>query len=70
MPYKVKVIEKVLTSLGFEKTKKKCAHARWRHPDGRGTTVPNHGCNEIGTGLFRKILKDIYITEDDFHNLI
>lgn len=70
MPYKVKVIEKVLISLGFEKTKKKYSHTRWRHPDGRATTVPNHGCNELGTGLFKRILKDIDITEDKFDDLI
>jgi predicted RNA binding protein YcfA (HicA-like mRNA interferase family) len=70
MPHKVKVIEKVLSNLGFEKAKKKCSHARWRHPDGRATTVPNHGCNEVGTGLFKKILKDIFITEDEFNDLI
>jgi predicted RNA binding protein YcfA (HicA-like mRNA interferase family) len=30
---------------------------RWRHPDGRVTTVPNHA--EIGRGLLAKILRDI-----------
>lgn len=47
----------------------KCAHARWKHPDGRATTVPNHGCNEVGGWLLDRILKDIKITEAEFNDL-
>ncbi|MEA5576017.1 type II toxin-antitoxin system HicA family toxin [Anabaena sp. UHCC 0451] len=70
MPQKVKVIEKVLKTLGFEQTRKKCSHSRWKHPDGRATTVSSHGSNELGTGLFKRILKDIDITEEEFNKLI
>ncbi|HEY9609093.1 type II toxin-antitoxin system HicA family toxin [Allocoleopsis sp.] len=70
MQVKVSVIEKVLKRIGFEKVKKKCAHARWKHSDGRATTVPNHGCNEVGGWLLTKILDDIGITEEEFNDLI
>ena len=68
---KVRTIEKVLVRLGFHKAKpkKKCAHHHWNHPDGRYTDISNHGCNEIGGGLFLKILKDIRISEDEFNEL-
>lgn len=70
MQAKVHVIEQVLKRLGFHKAKKKCAHARWKHPDGRATTVPNHGCNEVGGWLLNKILSDIGISKDKFNELI
>ena len=68
---KVRTIEKVLVSLGFYKAKpkKKCAHHRWKHPNGRHTKISNHGGNEIGGGEFRKILKEIGISEDEFNEL-
>jgi predicted RNA binding protein YcfA (HicA-like mRNA interferase family) len=69
MQAKVSTLEKVLKRLGFQKVKKKCSHARWKHPDGRATTVPNHGCNEVGGRLLDRILKDIKITEAEFNDL-
>ncbi len=69
MQAKVSTIEKVLKRLGFQKVKKKCAHARWKHLDGRATTVPNHGSNEVGGWLLDRILKDIKITEAEFNDL-
>lgn len=37
-----------------------------KHPDGRGTVIPVHGKENIGAGLFHKILKDCEITLKEF----
>jgi predicted RNA binding protein YcfA (HicA-like mRNA interferase family) len=42
---------------------------RWRHPDGRATTIPVHGNVDIGGWLFRAILDQMGITEEEFDEL-
>ncbi|KYC39762.1 hypothetical protein WA1_29855 [Scytonema hofmannii PCC 7110] len=69
MPAKAVEIEKVARKLGFVKARQKGSHARWKHPDGRATTIPTHGNAEIGGWLFHEILKQLEITEEDFHQL-
>jgi predicted RNA binding protein YcfA (HicA-like mRNA interferase family) len=69
MPAKVKELERVARSLGFEKVRQKGSHARWKHPDGRATTIPVHGNTEIGGWLFQEILKQLGITEEEFNEL-
>jgi predicted RNA binding protein YcfA (HicA-like mRNA interferase family) len=69
MPAKAKTLEKVAKKLGFEKLPQKGSHARWKHSDGRATTIPIHGNAEIGGWLFQEILKQLEITEDEFNNL-
>lgn len=50
MPAKAKEIVRVAQKLGFNKARQKGSHARWKHPDGRATTIPIHGNQEIGGG--------------------
>jgi predicted RNA binding protein YcfA (HicA-like mRNA interferase family) len=69
MPAKAKEIERVAQKLGFEKARQKGSHARWKHPDGRATTIPIHGNTEIGSWLFQEILKQLGITEAEFNQL-
>lgn len=69
MPTKAKEIERVARKLGFEKARHKGSHARWKHPDGRATTIPIHGNAEIGSWLFQEILKQLGITEEEFNQL-
>lgn len=69
MPAKAKEIEKVAQKLGFRKVRQKGSHARWKHPDGRATTIPIHGKAEIGGGLFKEILRQLGITEDNFNQI-
>jgi predicted RNA binding protein YcfA (HicA-like mRNA interferase family) len=69
VPAKAKEIERVARKLGFEKVRQKGSHARWKHPDGRATTVPIHGNAEIGNWLFQEILKQLGITEAEFDQL-
>ncbi|MEY2910917.1 MAG: hypothetical protein RLZZ184_226 [Cyanobacteriota bacterium] len=69
MPAKAKTLEKVAKKLGFEKIRQKGSHARWKHCDGRATTIPIHGNAEIGGWLFQEILEQLGITEDQFNEL-
>jgi predicted RNA binding protein YcfA (HicA-like mRNA interferase family) len=70
MPAKAKDLQKVANVLGFQKIRQKGSHARWKHPDGRATTIPIHGNSEIGNWLFYEILKQLGITEEDFRRLL
>lgn len=69
MPAKAKTLEKVAKKLGFEKIRQKGSHARWKHSDGRATTIPIHGNAEIGGWLFQEIIEQLGITEDQFNEL-
>lgn len=51
------------------KTRQKGSHARLQHIDGRATTIPIHGNAEIGGWLFKEILKQLDITEQEFNRL-
>lgn len=48
MPTTARELEKAAEKLGFRKARQKGSHARWKHPDGRATTIPIHGKAEIG----------------------
>ncbi|OUL20270.1 hypothetical protein BV372_32770 [Nostoc sp. T09] len=69
MPAKASELEKVAQKLGFIKARQKGSHARWKHPDGRATTIPIHRNAEIGSWLFYEILKQMGITEEEFEQL-
>jgi predicted RNA binding protein YcfA (HicA-like mRNA interferase family) len=69
MPAKASELPKVAKKLGFVKTRQKGSHARWKHQDGRATTIPIHGNTEIGGWLFYEILGQMAITEEQFKQL-
>ena len=70
MPAKARDLQKVARKLGFQMTRQKGGHARWKHPDDRATTIPVHGNSDIGSWLFHEILKQLGITEDEFQELL
>jgi predicted RNA binding protein YcfA (HicA-like mRNA interferase family) len=55
-----------LGRLGFAEVRQKGSHKQFRHPDGRGTTVPFHAGRDISPTLLRKIAKDVGLTPDEF----
>jgi len=63
-------IIKALRKAGFELIRVKGSHNFLRHSDGRSTVVPVHGKENIGIGLFYKILKDCELTTNEFLNLL
>lgn len=63
---KVKIFEKLLFALGFESKRQSGSHVFYRHPDGRYTTLPHHGNQELGRPLIRQILREINLTPEQF----
>jgi predicted RNA binding protein YcfA (HicA-like mRNA interferase family) len=58
----------LLTSRGFVLARQKGSHMQFRHPDGRATTVPDHGGRDISPALLRQIARDIGVTADELVN--
>jgi len=63
-------MEKVLYHLGFHTIRQKGSHVFYKHPDGRTTTVPNHGNRDLARPLIREILREIEITPDAFRETL
>ena len=61
---------RILTQLGFVEVRRKGSHRFFIHPEEKSTTVvPEHGSEDIGLGLLRKILRDIEMDVDEFDSL-
>ena len=56
----------ILARLGFTELRQRGSHKQFRHPDGRGTTVPFHAGRDISPLLLQKICKDIGLTVEEF----
>ncbi|MGD9939801.1 MAG: type II toxin-antitoxin system HicA family toxin [Clostridia bacterium] len=59
-------VARLLSSLGFSEIRQRGSHKQYRHPDGRGTTVPFHQGRDISAILLRQIAKDIGLTISEF----
>jgi predicted RNA binding protein YcfA (HicA-like mRNA interferase family) len=59
-------VSSILIKLGFKEIRQKGSHKQYRHPDGRGTTLPFHKGRDISPVLLRQITKDIDLTIDEF----
>jgi len=66
----VKILEKILFHLGFEVKRQSGSHVFYRHPDGRYTTLPHHGNQDLGRSLIRQILREINLTPEQFIELV
>ena len=63
---KSKEVAVILEKLGFQVIRQKKSHKQFRHPNGRGTTVPFHSGRDISPILLKQIIKDIGLTVDEF----
>ncbi len=61
---KPREVAALLAALGFVEIRQRGSHKQYRHPDGRGTTVPFHASYDISPALLRKIARDIGLTTD------
>jgi len=53
--------------LGFVRVRQKGSHIRYIHPDGRKTTIPDHGNMDVPKGLLNKIVQhDLEMNLKDF----
>jgi len=55
---------------GFEAVRIKGSHHFLRHSDGRATVVPVHAAEDIGPGLFSRILRDCELTREGLRALL
>jgi len=54
-------------ALGFRVVRQRGSHIRYAHPDGRVTTIPDHGNRDVPRGLLHGIVrKDLKITWQEF----
>jgi len=60
----------VLRRGGFEVLRVKGSHHFLYHTDGRSTVVPVHSGEDIGPGLFAKILRDCDLSREQFQELL
>jgi len=56
----------ILARLGFEEVRQRGSHKRFRHPDGRATTVPVHAGRDLSPILVRRIARDVGMTVYEF----
>ncbi len=52
--------------MGFAEVRQRGSHRQYRHPDGRGTTVPFHPGRDLSPALLRVIARDIGMDVRDF----
>ena len=57
---------RILAKLGFEEVRQRGSHKRFRHPDGRATTVPVHKGRDLSPVLLRRIARDVGLTIQEF----
>ena len=62
---KLRQVIGILTALGFTEVRQRGPHKRFRHPDGRATTVPAHPGRDLSPLLVRQIARDIDLAVDD-----
>ena len=67
---KPREVIRALERLGFVEVRQRGAHRQFRHPDGRGTTVPFHSGRDIAPPLLQQIIKDIRVTLEEFLNSV
>jgi predicted RNA binding protein YcfA (HicA-like mRNA interferase family) len=63
---KPREIIRALEALGFVLVRQRGSHKQFRHPDGRGTTVADHGSRDISPPMLKQIAKDIGLTWEEF----
>ena len=69
LPITGKEFCKLVEKLGFVKVHQVGSHCRYVHMDGRKTTIPVHGNEELGIGLTLEILRQIKMTREEFQQL-
>jgi predicted RNA binding protein YcfA (HicA-like mRNA interferase family) len=66
-----KKLLRMLLKHGFVALRKKGSHVFVESADGaRGTVVPIHGNEDLGTGLLKSILNDLELSVDDLIKML
>ena len=59
-------LEKILLKPDFKIVWQKGSYRFYRHDDGRYTTIPYHGSDDLGRPLIREILKQVDISDEEY----
>jgi predicted RNA binding protein YcfA (HicA-like mRNA interferase family) len=70
MPPSGKSVIKALEKVGFTVERIAGSHHILKHPDGRFLTVPVHRNQDLQRGIYRKILKDAELTDEELKKLL
>ena len=68
VPYRK--LHKVAEAAGFQWVRCEGSHNTFRNAEGRIVVIPDHGSQAIVRPLLRKILRDLGLSTDEYHNIL
>lgn len=68
VPYRE--LAKVAEAAGFHWVRRESSHNTFRNEEGRIVVIPDHGSRVIVRPLLRKILRDMGLSVEEYHNIL
>ncbi|MBN2518125.1 MAG: type II toxin-antitoxin system HicA family toxin [Candidatus Altiarchaeota archaeon] len=69
-PIRPQRLEKLLFNLGFAPIRQRGSHVFYKHKDGRTTSIPFHGGEDVGPVLLGKILREIELEREEYFRFL
>ena len=63
-------LAKVAEAAGFHRVRRESSHNTFQNAEGRIVVIPDHGSHVIVRPLLRKILRDMGLSVDAYHNIL
>jgi predicted RNA binding protein YcfA (HicA-like mRNA interferase family) len=63
-------LSKVAEAAGFHRVRREGSHNTFRNAEGRIVMIPDHGSRVIVRPLLRKILRDVGLSIEEYHNIL
>ena len=63
-------LSKVAQAVGFQAVRRERSHCTFRNAEGRIVVIPDHGSQVIVRPLLRKVLRDIGLNVDEYHDIL
>ncbi len=63
-------LSKVAEAAGFQWVRREGSHSVFRNVGGRIVVIPDHGSTVIVRPLLRKILRDMGLSEEEYHRIL
>ena len=68
VPYRE--LSKVAGAAGFHWARREGSHNTFRNAEGRIVVIPDHGSQVIVRPLLRRILRDMGLSVEEYHNIL